>query len=70
MHLSTIMMHCIHSADLTKHAAVSYCDIEELLQQGNVNRTTASTHMNDHSSRSHAIYTITFTQVIVQLTVV
>lgn len=30
---------------------------------GNDNRTTASTNMNDTSSRSHAIFTINFTQV-------
>jgi len=52
------------TVELSKHAAVSYCDIDELLQLGNANRTTAATHMNDHSSRSHAIFTITFTQVI------
>jgi len=50
--------------ELSKHAAVSYSEIEMLLQQGNVNRTTAATHMNDHSSRSHAIFTISFTQVL------
>ena len=27
-------------------------------------RTTAATHMHDHSSRSHAIVTVTFTQVL------
>lgn len=30
--------------------------------QGNTHRTTASTNMNDVSSRSHAIFTITFIQ--------
>lgn len=30
--------------------------------RGNANRTTASTNMNDVSSRSHAIFTITFVQ--------
>jgi len=54
----------VHTAELSKHAAVSYRDIQTLLQQGSVNRTTAATHMNDHSSRSHAIFTITFTQVV------
>lgn len=33
------------------------------MEAGNINRTTASTSMNDVSSRSHAIFTITFTQV-------
>lgn len=50
-------------AELSKHVVMSYSDIEELLRQGNENRTTAATNMNDHSSRSHAIFTITFTQV-------
>lgn len=30
--------------------------------RGNSHRTTASTNMNDVSSRSHAIFTITFVQ--------
>jgi len=62
--LHTCTLHTVHIAELSKHAAVSYNDIETLLQQGNVNRTTAATHMNDHSSRSHAIFTISFTQVL------
>lgn len=33
------------------------------MEAGNINRTTASTDMNDVSSRSHAIFTINFTQV-------
>ncbi|XP_035800213.2 kinesin-like protein KIF16B isoform X5 [Amphiprion ocellaris] len=32
------------------------------MEAGNINRTTASTGMNDVSSRSHAIFTINFTQ--------
>lgn len=41
----------------------NYGDVEELMEAGNINRTTASTSMNDVSSRSHAIFTINFTQV-------
>lgn len=41
----------------------NYSDVEELMEAGNINRTTASTGMNDVSSRSHAIFTINFTQV-------
>ena len=33
------------------------------MDAGNINRTTAATGMNDVSSRSHAIFTIKFTQV-------
>ena len=50
-------------ADLSKHIVVNYSEIEELMERGNTNRTTASTNMNDTSSRSHAIFTIVFTQV-------
>nr|CAD7200653.1 unnamed protein product [Timema douglasi] len=35
---------------------------KELMRQGNIQRTTACTNMNDVSSRSHAIFTITFVQ--------
>lgn len=48
---------------LSKHLVQSYSDIEELMQRGSRSRTTASTNMNDVSSRSHAIFTIVFTQV-------
>jgi kinesin family protein 16B len=49
--------------DLSKHLTNNYEDIEELMHRGNINRTTASTNMNDVSSRSHAIFTIKFIQV-------
>lgn len=49
--------------DLSKHLVQNYSDVEELMEAGNINRTTASTDMNDTSSRSHAIFTINFTQV-------
>lgn len=48
--------------DLSKHLVQNYSDVEELMEAGNVNRTTAATEMNDVSSRSHAIFTINFTQ--------
>uniref|UniRef100_A0A672HSC4 Kinesin-like protein KIF16B n=1 Tax=Salarias fasciatus TaxID=181472 RepID=A0A672HSC4_SALFA len=48
--------------DLSKHLVQNYADVEELMEAGNINRTTASTDMNDVSSRSHAIFTINFTQ--------
>ena len=38
------------------------CVSQELIERGNTHRTTASTGMNDTSSRSHAIFTIGFTQ--------
>ncbi|XP_068606615.1 kinesin-like protein KIF16B [Brachionichthys hirsutus] len=48
--------------DLSKHLVQNFTDVEELMEAGNINRTTASTGMNDVSSRSHAIFTINFTQ--------
>ncbi|KAM6432986.1 kinesin-like protein KIF16B isoform 2-T2 [Rhynochetos jubatus] len=48
--------------DLSKHLVQNYTDVEELMDAGNLNRTTAATGMNDVSSRSHAIFTINFTQ--------
>ncbi|XP_061766551.1 uncharacterized protein kif16bb isoform X3 [Nerophis ophidion] len=47
---------------LSKHSVHSYRNMEELIALGNAKRITASTGMNDCSSRSHAIFTINFTQ--------
>lgn len=47
---------------LSKHPVYSYDDIHRLMMKGNNNRTTASTSMNDTSSRSHAIFTIMFSK--------
>ncbi|KAK2159394.1 hypothetical protein LSH36_154g12000 [Paralvinella palmiformis] len=41
----------------------SYKQIQRLMDQGTVNRTTASTDMNATSSRSHMVITITFKQI-------
>lgn len=38
--------------------------MQECIARGNAQRTTASTNMNDTSSRSHAIFTITFVQAV------
>ena len=40
-----------------------YKEIENLMEQGTVSRTTASTNMNATSSRSHMVITISFAQV-------
>ncbi|XP_074532189.1 uncharacterized protein kif16bb [Halichoeres trimaculatus] len=48
--------------NLSKHLVQNHCDMECLIHLGNCSRTTASTGMNDCSSRSHAIFTISFTQ--------
>ena len=48
---------------------MNYEEIRHLMDKGSELRATASTNMNDVSSRSHAIFTIVFTQVgIIQLT--
>ncbi|XP_060590236.1 kinesin-like protein KIF16B [Ruditapes philippinarum] len=47
---------------LSKYIVHSFGEIQALMQKGNSVRTTASTNMNDVSSRSHAIFTIVFTQ--------
>ncbi|XP_067301440.1 kinesin-like protein KIF1C [Pseudorasbora parva] len=48
--------------DLSKLAVTSYRDIRELMDSGNKARTVAATNMNETSSRSHAVFTIVFTQ--------
>lgn len=48
--------------DLTKLVVTSYKDIKDLIDLGNKSRTTASTRMNETSSRSHAVFTIILTQ--------
>ena len=48
---------------MSKHVINNHSDMEDLITLGNASRTTASTGMNDLSSRSHAILTISFTQV-------
>uniref|UniRef100_A0A6P7GBU2 Kinesin-like protein Klp98A n=1 Tax=Diabrotica virgifera virgifera TaxID=50390 RepID=A0A6P7GBU2_DIAVI len=47
---------------LTTCLVTNYGHIQECMERGNSHRTTAATNMNDVSSRSHAIFTITFVQ--------
>ncbi|KAK3750011.1 hypothetical protein QZH41_008653 [Actinostola sp. cb2023] len=47
---------------LTKQHVSDNDSIEVLIEQGNRQRSTAATKMNEVSSRSHAIFTIKFTQ--------
>eukprot|EP00912_Choanoflagellata_sp_UC4_P002444 UC4_evm1s1546 len=49
---------------LTKMAVSDFSQIRMLMDQGNRIRHTASTKMNDRSSRSHAVFTINLTQAI------
>ncbi|CAO1363639.1 unnamed protein product [Diamesa serratosioi] len=48
--------------DLSKLAVTNYQDIHDIIDEGNKARTVAATNMNETSSRSHAVFTIFFTQ--------
>nr|CAB3259092.1 kinesin-like protein KIF1B [Phallusia mammillata] len=48
--------------DLSKLAVQSFCDINNLMDEGNKARTVAATNMNATSSRSHGVFNIVFTQ--------
>lgn len=48
--------------NLSQHLVTNFKEIYDCMVRGNRERTTASTQMNDSSSRSHAIFTITFVQ--------
>ncbi|KAH7350567.1 kinesin heavy chain [Rhexocercosporidium sp. MPI-PUGE-AT-0058] len=48
--------------DLAKLVASSFNEIEHLMDEGNKARTVAATNMNETSSRSHAVFTLTLTQ--------
>lgn len=49
--------------DLTEVTVRNYSDLMKHMRKGDVSRTTASTKMNDTSSRSHAVFTITLKQI-------
>jgi hypothetical protein len=53
----------VYVQNLTDEPARCYEDIERLMKVGDMNRTTASTKMNDTSSRSHAVFTLTLKQI-------
>jgi kinesin family member 1 len=48
--------------DLAKLVVRSFPEIENLMDEGNKARTVAATNMNETSSRSHAVFTLTLTQ--------
>ncbi|KAM9433425.1 uncharacterized protein stard9 isoform 2-T2 [Salvelinus alpinus] len=52
--------------DLSQHVVSDYKQAVELLEEGIANRITAATHIHDASSRSHAIFTIQYTQAILE----
>ncbi|XP_012267487.1 kinesin-like protein KIF3B [Athalia rosae] len=45
--------------DLSTSVCKSAAEIQQLMNMGNQNRTIGATNMNEHSSRSHAIFLIT-----------
>ena len=47
---------------LKKMPVMDYKQIDDLMELGNKARTVASTNMNAESSRSHAVFTVIFTQ--------
>lgn len=48
--------------DLSKLVVKEYSDIDRLIDEGNKARTVAATNMNETSSRSHAVFTLIFSQ--------
>ena len=48
--------------DLAKLVVRSFPEIQHLMDEGNKARTVAATNMNETSSRSHAVFTLTVTQ--------
>ncbi|KAM6133918.1 stAR-related lipid transfer protein 9 [Phoenicopterus ruber ruber] len=51
---------------LTQHLVTDYKQVVELLEEGIAKRITAATHIHNASSRSHAIFTIHYTQAILE----
>ena len=52
----------IYVEGLSKHPVDNYASIERKMEEGNHNRTIASTQMNSSSSRAHTIITLEFKQ--------
>ena len=49
----------VYVKDLSSFVCKSQCEIEHVMAVGNTNRKVGKTNMNEHSSRSHAIFIIT-----------
>ncbi|KAL2830070.1 P-loop containing nucleoside triphosphate hydrolase protein [Aspergillus cavernicola] len=49
--------------DLTEVTVRNFAEIMKFMRKGDMSRTVASTKMNDTSSRSHAVFTITLKQI-------
>lgn len=50
--------------NLSMFAASNFDSVKQLIDLGNKARTVAATNMNDVSSRSHAIFTLSFSQMV------
>lgn len=53
----------VYVQDLSKWPVVSFKGIAKKIEEGNRNRTIASTRMNTHSSRAHTIISIELRQI-------
>ncbi|XP_077935602.1 stAR-related lipid transfer protein 9 isoform X3 [Halichoerus grypus] len=51
---------------LSQHVVTNYKQVIQLLEEGIANRITAATHVHEASSRSHVIFTIYYTQAILE----
>ena len=49
----------VYVKDLATFVVKSADDMMKVFYEGNINRHTAATNMNEHSSRSHSVFTIT-----------
>lgn len=49
----------VYVKDLSAFVVNNADDMDKIMTMGNKNRSVGATHMNSHSSRSHAIFTIT-----------
>lgn len=58
----------VYVKDLTCFLVNNLAELKKLKQMGDKRRTTASTKMNEHSSRSHSIFSITIETVETELT--
>ena len=52
----------IYVEGLMKHSVANYHEIEKKIEEGSNNRSIAATLMNESSSRSHTIVSISFVQ--------
>lgn len=51
---------------LSQHVVTNYEQVIQLLEEGIANRITAATHVHESSSRSHAVFTIHYTQAVLE----